>query len=66
MKKTKQFLTIPESGPVRPAEAAAYLRINRCTLYEWAKQGRVTIHKAGPKVSYLLAQDLRKLSGEAA
>lgn len=62
----KPYFQIPETGPVRPAEAAAYLRIARCTLYEWAKQGKLTIHKGGARTSYLRAEELRRLTGEVA
>lgn len=65
-KQPKPFLAIPESGPVRPAEAAAYLRVNRCTLYEMAKRGQLKLHKVGPRITYILAQDLRRLAGEGA
>jgi excisionase family DNA binding protein len=62
--KTKPFFQIPETGPVRPAEAAAYLRVSRCTIYEWAKLGKLTIHKGGARTSYLRAEELRRLAGE--
>lgn len=65
-RQIKPFFHIPETGPVRPAEAAAYLRIARCTLYEWAKQGKLTIHKGGPRTSYFQAEELRRLAGEVA
>jgi excisionase family DNA binding protein len=60
----KPYFQIPETGPVRPAEAAAYLRIARCTLYAWAAAGRLTIHKGGPRTSYIRAEELRRLAGE--
>jgi excisionase family DNA binding protein len=62
---TKPYVDIPKTGPVRPAEAAAYLRIARCTLYAWAKAGRLTIHNGGPRTSYLRAEELRRLAGES-
>lgn len=62
----KPYHDIPLTGPVRPAEAAAFLRIARCTLYAWAKEGRLTIHKGGPRTSYLRAEELRRLAGEVA
>ena len=62
----KPYFQIPETGPVRPAEAAAYLRVSRCTIYEWAKAGRLTIHKGGPRTSYFRAEELRRLTGEVA
>ncbi len=61
----KTYFQIPETGPVRPAEAAAYLRINRCTLYAWVKLGKLKIYKGGPRTSYLRAEELRLLAGDA-
>ncbi len=61
---SKPYFQIPESGPVRPAEAAAYLRVSRCTIYEWVKAGRLTIHKGGPRTSYFRAEELRRITGE--
>ena len=62
----KPYFQIPLTGPVRPAEAAAYLRVARCTVYAWVKAGRLTLHKGGPRTSYFRAEELRRLTGEVA
>ncbi len=44
-------------------EAAAYVGVSRTTIYKWAKQGKLTLHKVG-KVSRVKKDDLDRLFEE--
>jgi len=41
-------------------DAAAYLDVSRTTIYKWARQGKLTIHKVG-KTSRVKKGDLDEL-----
>ena len=41
-------------------EAASYLRIGRATLYRWARQGRVKLHKLGPRSTRIKRSELEQ------
>lgn len=46
-------------------EAMQRLKISRATLYRWAKAGRLTIHKLGPRSSRIKREDIERLEEES-
>lgn len=49
----RQWLTI--------AEACAYLRVTRATLYRWAREGRIRLYKMGVRATRLRRSDLERM-----
>lgn len=45
---------------VRPVECQALFGMHRATLYRWAKEGKITIHKRG-SASFVRVDDVRAL-----
>jgi excisionase family DNA binding protein len=43
------------------AEACAYLRVTRATLYRWARQGRLVLYKLGSRGTRIKRPDLDRL-----
>ncbi len=47
-------------------EATRRLRISRATLYRWAREGRLTLYRLGPRATRIREEDLQRLETEAA
>jgi excisionase family DNA binding protein len=44
------------------AEAAAYLKVTRATLYRWARQGNIQLFKFGPRLTRVRSEDVRAVA----
>ncbi len=44
----------------RPSEAKSVVGVSRSTIYEWAKQKRIKIHKVGT-MSFVKMSEVRKI-----
>lgn len=45
----------------RPAKAAEILGISRATLWRWARDGRLSAKKIGPRTTIFLESDIRAM-----
>ena len=45
----------------RPAKAAEILGISRATLWRWARDGRLSAKKIGPRTTIFLESEVRRL-----
>lgn len=43
------------------AEASAYLKVGRATLYRWARDGRIRLYKMGVRATRLRRSDLERM-----
>jgi excisionase family DNA binding protein len=48
------------------AEASAYLRVGRATLYRWAREGRLRLHKIGARTTRVRRQELDQMRNDDA
>jgi excisionase family DNA binding protein len=51
-------MTTVETEWLTVAEASAYLRVTRATLYRWAREGRVRLYKLGGRTTRVRRSDL--------
>jgi excisionase family DNA binding protein len=43
------------------AEASAYLKVGRATLYRWAREGRLQLHKLGARTTRVRRSELDRI-----
>jgi excisionase family DNA binding protein len=43
------------------AEASAYLKVGRATLYRWAREGRLQLHKLGTRTTRIRRSELDQM-----
>ena len=43
------------------SEASAYLKVGRATLYRWAREGRLKLHKIGARTTRVRRSELERM-----
>jgi excisionase family DNA binding protein len=54
-------MTSTDTDWLTVAEACSYLKVTRATLYRWARQGRLRLHKLGARSTRVRRSDLDRM-----